>query len=355
MSRFLSTKHFGITPYEPGEQPGEKAYIKLNTNESPYPPSPQVLEAVAEEIGRLQLYPDPAYTRLRESLAAPFGLQAENVIAGNGSDEILHFAFLAFADEEKSLAFPRITYGFYPVFAGLYRLPYVQIPLRKDFGLEAKDYIGLGKTIVIANPNAPTGLALSLKEIEQILLSNPANVVIVDEAYVDFGTQSAACLIPRYDNLLVVQTFSKSRSLAGARLGFGLGHKQLIEDLNRIRCSVNPYNLSRMSVAAALAALRDQDYHARNCREIIQTRTYCAEVLAQMHFHLTKSQANFLFARSPQIGGEQLYSRLKQRGILVRHFAQAEISDFVRISVGTREQMQVFLHTVQDILEGGKE
>ena len=256
MSRFFTQRLAKLTPYTPGEQPRDMQYIKLNTNESPFPPSPAVIEAAKAEAGRLQLYSDPTCRELTDKLASLYGVAPAQVILTNGSDEVLNFAFMAFADEDHPLVFPAITYGFYPVFAELNRIPYEEIPLKEDFSVDYRDYLNLGgKTIVIANPNAPTGLCLTLAEIEEIVRTNPDGVVVIDEAYVDFGAESAVTLTDKYDNLLVTQTFSKSRSLAGARLGFGIGNKALIADLHTVRYSTNPYNVNRMTAAAGYAAL----------------------------------------------------------------------------------------------------
>lgn len=351
MSRFLSSSLSALVPYTPGEQPQDMQYVKLNTNESPFPPSQGVLEAVRGESGRLQLYSDPDCRELTAKLAERYGVKTEQVIAVNGSDEILNFAFMAFADEANPLVFPDITYGFYPVFADLDRIPYTEIPLKEDFSIDPEDYIGIGKTIVIANPNAPTGLCLPLEDIERIVQSNPDHVVIVDEAYVDFGARSAVALMEQYDNLLVTQTFSKSRSMAGARLGFGIANEALIADLNTVRCSTNPYNVNRMTQAAGVAALKDDDYYRANCQTIIENRTILTQELRKLGFTVLDSMANFVFAGSDRIGGGELYRELKQRGILVRHFDKDRIRNFNRITVGTREQNDTLLRAVRQILE----
>ena len=326
-------------------------YIKLNTNESPFPPSPAVEAAVAEESKKLQLYSDPDCKKLIDALAKTYKVKPSQLIAVNGSDEVLNFAFMAFADETHPLAFPDITYGFYPVFAELNRIPYREIPLTEDFSIRADDYIGIPNTVVIANPNAPTGKYLPLNEIERIVASDPDRVVIVDEAYIDFGGESAVSLVDKYDNLLVTQTFSKSRSMAGARLGFGIGNEKLIADLHTIRYSTNPYNVNRMTEAAGAAALAENDYYMNNCKTIMENRAYTVNALEQMGFEVLDSMANFVFAKSPRIDGETLYLKLKQRGILVRHFSKARIKDYNRITVGTAQQMQALIRTVQEILE----
>ena len=348
MSRFFTEKYAELVPYTPGEQPKDQQYVKLNTNESPFPPSPGVLAAVEAEAKRLQLYSDPESGEVSRAFAASLGLKQSQVLATNGSDEALNFAFMAFGRE---LAFPDISYGFYPVFAALNHIPYTEIPLREDLRIAAEDYEGLGKMIVIANPNAPTGLCLSLGEIEAILKANPDQVVLIDEAYVDFGAESAVKLLGEYDNLLICQTFSKSRSLAGARLGFAIGSEALIRDLNTIKYSTNPYNVNRMTAAAGPAALREDFYYKENARTIMENRAWTMAELKKLGFAGTDSRSNFLFVRHPALGGEALYKKLKARGVLVRHFKKPRIEDYVRITVGSREQMAVLLRETEAILK----
>ena len=348
MSRFFTEKYASLTPYTPGEQPKDMQYVKLNTNESPFAPSSGVTKAVAEQCGKLQLYSDPESTVLRTKLAEVYGVKPSQVVVTNGSDEVLNFAFMAFADE---IAFPDITYGFYPVFAELNHIPYQEIPLKADFSIDPDDYVNLNKTIVIANPNAPTGLCLSLADIERIVRSNPDNVVIIDEAYVDFGADSAVRLVDKYENLLVTQTFSKSRSMAGARLGFGIGNEKLIEDLNTIRYSTNPYNVNRMTEAAGAAALADNGYYLANCRTIMENRAWTTAALQNLGFTVLPSMANFVFAKSDKIDGGELYKKLKDRGILVRHFTKDRIKDLNRITIGTLDQMKTLFRAIEDILQ----
>ena len=351
MSCFFSRRYDALEPYTPGEQPKDQQYIKLNTNESPFPPSPAVEAAVRREAPLLRLYSDPESTELTKKLAARYHLAPEQVLVTNGSDEALNFAFMAFADEARPLAFADITYGFYPVFAQLNHIPYTQIPLKDDFTLDPADYLNLGKTIVLANPNAPTGLPLKLCDLERILESNTGTVVIVDEAYVDFGAESAVQLIGRYENLLVTQTFSKSRSLAGARVGYAMGNAALIADLNTIKYSTNPYNVSRLDAAAACAALDEDAYYMENCRTIAENRAWTAEQLQKLGFTVTASKSNFIFARTERISGLALYEKLKARGILIRHFEKPRIRAYNRITVGTREQMQALIAAITAILE----
>lgn len=349
MSRFFTEKYAALTPYTPGEQPRDMKYVKLNTNESPFPPSPGVAAAVAEQCGKLQLYSDPETTALRGKLAEIYGVKPSQLLVTNGSDEVLNFAFMAFADEKSPLVFPDITYGFYPVFAQLNHIPYEEIPLKEDFSIDPADYIGVNKTVVIANPNAPTGMVLSLDEIEQIVRSNPNNVVIVDEAYVDFGGESAICLVDKYDNLLVCQTFSKSRSMAGARLGFGVGNEKLIADLNTIKYSTNPYNINRMTEFAGVAALEENEYYLANARTIMENRAWTVARLEELGFTVLPSKANFVFATHEGMDGEKLYLELKKRGVLIRHFTKERICRHNRITIGTIEQMQVLIDTINDI------
>lgn len=351
MSRFFSKKFSALTPYAPGEQPRDKKYIKLNTNESPFPPSPGVIRAVLEEAATLQLYSDPECAVLINKLAEVYGAEPERIIATNGSDEVLDFAFNAFCDKENPIVFPDITYGFYSVFAEKLGIPYEEIPLKDDLTVDVNDYIGINKNIVIANPNAPTGIALPLSDIERIVASNPDNVVIIDEAYVDFGGESAVKLTEKYGNLLVVQTFSKSRSLAGARLGFAIGSKELISDLHTLRYSTNPYNVNRMTCAAGYAALTENGYYMQNAQTVMRTREFAKAELEKRGFTVLPSKANFLFAKSGEISGEELYLELKELGVLVRHFKKERIKDYCRITVGTAMEMKKLLDNIDIILE----
>lgn len=351
MSRFFSNKYEALTPYTPGEQPRKCKYIKLNTNESPFPPSPFAQKLAREASGDLQLYSDPECRTLVKIASEKLGVEEDEILFVNGSDEILNFAFMAFCDAEHPAAFPNITYGFYPVFASLNNIPYEEIPLNEDFTVNTNDYIGIGKTVFIANPNAPTGIALSKDEIVRIIESNPDNVVVVDEAYVDFGAESVLPLIHKYDNLLVCQTFSKSRSLAGARLGFGAACKELIRDLNTIKYSTNPYNINRMTMAAGVGALCDTDYFETNCAKIAATREKTAEKLKALGFEFTESKANFLFAKHKNIGGKDIYLALREKGVLIRHFETPLLRDYNRITVGSDEQMEIFIEKVREVLE----
>ena len=324
MSRFLRDSFSSLVPYTPGEQLNDKKYIKLNTNESPYPPSPKVKEVLnGELIDNLKLYSDPELKVLKSAVAQHFGVESENVFCGNGGE----------------LCCPDITYSFYPVYCDLFGVNLIQKPLKDDFTVDINDYIGIKKNIIIANPNAPTGLVLSVSDIEKIVSSNPDNVVIIDEAYVDFCNESCVGLLSEYKNLIVTQTFSKSRSLAGLRLGFALGDKELIADLEKMKFSFNPYNINTLTVTAGAAAIKDIDYY-KNCNQkTIEIREQTKKALSDIGFNCLDSQSNFIFAKHDKIPAEQLYLKLKENGVLIRYFNKPRISDYVRITVGDDEQM----------------
>ena len=351
MSRYFSNKYNNLTPYTPGEQPQDMQYVKLNTNESPFPPSKQAQKLASEAAQKLQLYSDPECRELVNIAASVFGVNTDEIIFTNGSDEVLNFAFMAFCDNEHPAVFPNITYGFYKVFAELNGVPYTQIPLNENFTVNVSDYININKTVFIANPNAPTGIALDTEEIEKIIKSNPDNIVIVDEAYVDFGGKSVIPLIKKYDNLLVVGTFSKSRSLAGGRLGFGIANSALIRDLNTIKYSTNPYNINRMTTAAGIGALLDSEYFTENCNEIIRVRKWTECELKKLGFTFTDSKANFIFARHETADGKNLYLKLKEKGVLIRHFDTKELCEYNRITVGSESQMKIFIEKTKECLE----
>lgn len=348
MSRFLSPRLQVMDPYVPGEQPRDRQYLKLNTNESPYPPSPLVLEAVSRaEVRSLRLYSDPECRALVQAAADYYGLRPGQVAVGNGSDELLAFAFSAFGGD--GAAYPAVSYGFYPVFARMAGVEGREIPLREGFRLDPRDYMGCGRMVVIANPNAPTGLALTPEEIEPMLRSNPDHVVVVDEAYVDFGAQSCVPLLERYDNLLVVQTCSKSRCLAGARVGFALGSPELIADLNRLKFSFNPYNVNRLSLAAGAAALADRAYFQDCTRRIAATRQRTARALEELGFQVIPSLANFLFVRPAGLSGAAYFQALRERGVLIRRWDKPEIADFVRVTIGSEAEMEAFLTITKEV------
>lgn len=349
MSRFMRSTYESLVAYVPGEQPRDMAYIKLNTNESPYPPAPQVIEAVtAEQLGLLRLYSDPTCMGLKGKLAALHGIRPENIFISNGSDEALNFIFMAYA--EKGAAFADITYGFYPIYAKLHGADAKVIPLEEDFTLDAKKYFGCEGLIVIANPNAPTGLSISLDEIESVLKANPDTVVAIDEAYVDFGGTSALALMDRYENLLIVRTFSKSRNFAGGRLGYIMGSKELIADLEKLRCSTNPFNVDRLALLMGEATVDADAYYVEKCNEIIATREKTALEMEKLGLRVIPSQTNFLFIHAGKIGGEQMYLELKKRAILVRHFGAPRTRDYIRVTIGTPAEMEAFTAAVKEIL-----
>lgn len=352
MSRFLAKKYSTLDAYVPGEQPRDKKYIKLNTNEFPYPPAPDVIAAInSDVISDLRLYSDPTAKNLKESLAKYYGVEAENVFISNGSDESLNFAFACFF--EDGVAYADLTYGFYSVFADLYGINAKVIPLDKDFSIVPDNYIGLGCGMVIANPNAPTGKALPICEIERIVASNPDRVVVVDEAYVDFGGESAIPLTKKYDNLLVCMTYSKSRGMAGARLGFAIGNADLIADLELMKYSTNPYNLDSLALRMGAAALTDSSkaYYEEKVGEVIRVREETSMKLKELGAEVLPSKANFLFAKLPNVSGGDAYAKLRERGILVRHFSKARISDYLRISIGTADDMTALVNAVADIIK----
>lgn len=352
MSRFLISKYQDLEAYIPGEQPRDRSYIKLNTNESPYPPSPGVLAAVnSSQAELLRLYPDPTCGVLKNKLASLYGLDSENIFVSNSSDDMLNIAFTAFAGDEKKAYFANITYGFYKVFAKLHNCEAVIFDLKNGFKLDSSDYIGLKQgLIVIANPNAPTGLMISLDEIRNICCGSPECVVIIDEAYVDFGAQSAVSLLSECENLIVCRTFSKSMSMAGARLGFAMSSKELISDLERIKYSTNPYSVNRLTMAAGEAAVDDIDYYRSNCAKIIATRENTMRELSRLGFEFTDSKANFIFARCRSISGRVIFERLRESGILVRRFDENGIDDYLRITIGSESDMQTLVSALKRIL-----
>ena len=349
MSRYMNPRYAPLEAYTPGEQPRDMQYIKLNTNESPYPPAPSVVAAMNDkQVEDLRLYSDPTGKGLKEKLAGLYGLKAENIFISNGSDDILNFAFMAFGQDGAT--FPDITYGFYPVFGQLNSVPCEKVALNDDFTLDYKKYCGVNKLVVIANPNAPTGLSIPVWQIEEILKSNPNHVVVIDEAYVDFGGQTCYHLLDSYDNLLVVRTFSKSRCMAGGRLGYAFGPAALIADLEKLKYSTNPYNVNRLTLALGEATVDAESYYQDKCRAIMESRSWTAQQLKDLGFTVLDSDANFLFAKSDKIDGGELYLQLKSRGVLVRHFTAERIKDYNRITIGTKEQMEVFINTVKEIL-----
>lgn len=353
MSRFLSKRYEKIEPYTPGEQPKVLNLIKLNTNESPFPPSPKVIEALNKaETSRLNLYSDPDTKEVIDAIASVLGVKSNQILMGNGSDEILAFAFQAFCDNENQPCFADITYGFYPVFCELYNLEPEIIPLKDDLSIEPSDYYNKNKPIFIANPNAPSGLALTLEQIEEILNTNRDSIVLIDEAYVDFGAESAISLVDKYDNLIVSRTFSKSRNLAGARLGFAIANADLIADMCKMKFSFNPYNINRLSIIAGKEAMLDTGYFEKCVSEIIKNREYTVSELSKRGFSAPDSKTNFIFAKHETMSGDEYYKKLREKNILVRHFTNERIKDFVRITIGSKEQMDALINATDEILKG---
>ncbi|MBU0751945.1 MAG: histidinol-phosphate transaminase [Gammaproteobacteria bacterium] len=352
MSRFWSTVVKGLTPYVPGEQPKLANLVKLNTNENPYGPSPKVLEALRGQIDDgLRLYPDPNADQLKAAVTRFYGdIEPRQVFVGNGSDEVLAHVFLALLKHERPLLFPDITYSFYPVYCGLYDVAYETVPLDAAFAVDVADYAKPNGGIIFPNPNAPTGRALPLADIARLLDANRDSVVVIDEAYVDFGGESAIALVNRYPNLLVVQTLSKSRSLAGLRVGFAVGHHELIEALERVKNSFNSYPLDRLAIAGAVAALEDREWFDRTRQAVIRSRTKLVADLGALGFDVLPSAANFVFARHPRHDAEKSALALRQRSIIVRHFRQPRIDQFLRITVGTDEQCEALVGALKEIL-----
>ncbi len=354
MSRFWSAGVAELTPYVPGEQPQMQRLIKLNTNENPYGPSPRVLAAIREALGSdadaLKLYPDPDARRFKQTIAKRFGLDVAHVHVGNGSDEVLANVFQGLLKHDKPILFPDITYSFYPVYCGLYGVAFENVPLTDTFEIRVDDYLKPNGGIIFPNPNAPTGRVLASGEIERLLAGNPDSVVVLDEAYIDFGGQSAAGLIATYPNLLVVQTLSKSRSLAGLRLGFAMGHPDLIEALERVKNSFNSYPLDRLAQAAGVAAIEDEAYFDATRQAVIASREALASRLTALGFEVLPSTANFVFARHARHDAAQLAAALRERAIVVRHFKHARVAQFLRITVGTEAECAAFTDALKDIL-----
>jgi histidinol-phosphate aminotransferase len=351
MQKYWSALARGIKPYVPGEQPKDGKYIKLNTNENPYGPSPLVLDAVKAAVdGSLRLYPDPGCSELIEAAAKRYGVKNDQVFAGNGSDEVLAFGFMALFDPGRTIIFPNITYSFYPVYASLFRLDYATVPLNDDFGIETGKLVKSCGGVVIANPNAPTGKALPLAEIRKIVEGNPDNAVIIDEAYIDFGGESAVGLIDEYPNLLVVRTLSKSHSLAGMRIGLAFGDRELIRALESVKSSFNSYTLDRLAIAAGTAALKDDGYYRETTAKVVATRERFKKELRSRGFLVTDSSANFVFASHPSIYAGEIFNGLKERRILVRYFKLPQIDNYLRISIGTDEDMDAVISALDGII-----
>lgn len=344
MSRFWSPFVKDLVPYVPGEQPKLTRLIKLNTNENPYGPSPKALEAMRGELNdNLRLYPDPNSDRLKQAVAEYYGVSSGQVFVGNGSDEVLAHIFHGLFQHGAPLLFPDVSYSFYPVYCGLYGIPFEQIALDEQFQIRVEDYAKPNGGIIFPNPNAPTGCLLALEAIEQLLQANPDSVVVVDEAYIDFGGQTAISLVDRYDNLLVTQTLSKSRSLAGLRVGLAVGHPDLIDALERIKNSFNSYPLDRMAIVGAAVAFEDREYFDETCRQVIDSREALVAQLQAKGFEVLPSAANFIFARHPQHDAAELAARLREQGVIVRHFKQARVAQFLRITIGTPQMNQALV------------
>lgn len=350
MSKFWSPFVKDLVPYVPGEQPKLAKLVKLNTNENPYGPSPKAIAAMQAEVNdNLRLYPDPNSDRLKQAVADYYGVQTAQVFVGNGSDEVLAHAFHGLFQHGEPLLFPDISYSFYPVYCGLYDIDFMQVPLDEQFQIRVEDYARPNGGIIFPNPNAPTGCALALEAIERLLKANPDTVVLVDEAYIDFGGETAISLVDKYPNLLVSQTLSKSRSLAGLRVGIAVGHPDLIEALERIKNSFNSYPLDRMAIAGAAAAFEDQAYFEQTCQRVIDSREAVVAGLEQLGFEVLPSAANFVFARHPAKDAATLAAGLREEGVIVRHFKQQRIAQFLRITIGTSEQNQALLDALQGL------
>jgi histidinol-phosphate aminotransferase len=350
MSRFWSPVVQNLSPYLPGEQPKRDGIIKLNTNENPYPPSPYVRDAIAAATDRLRLYPDPRAGALREAIAACYHVGSEEVFVGNGSDEVLAHTFQALLQHDAPLLFPDITYGFYPVYCGLYGVSFEEVPLDAAMRVQIAMYRRPCSAILLANPNAPTGIALPRDAIEQLVAEHPDRLVVIDEAYVDFGAESAVPLIARYDNLLIVQTLSKSRALAGLRVGFAIGQRPLIEALERVKDSFNSFPLDCLAIAGAVAAIEDEAWFHETRRRIIESRETLVRALADLGFEVLPSLANFIFARQQNRGGAALAARLRERGVLVRHFQKPRIEAFLRITIGTEDQCSRLIALLREVI-----
>lgn len=351
MSKYWSEIVNKLTPYVPGEQPKLSSLIKINTNENPFGPSPRVIEAISKEVNSdLRLYPDPNAEKLKRTLASYYDVNEDNVFVGNGSDEILAHTFNALLKQSKPILFPDISYSFYPVYCKLYEIEFEQVPLREDLSIGVEDYQKPNGGIIIANPNAPTGLLLSIGEIETLVKKNPESVVVIDEAYIDFGGESAIPLTEQYDNLLIIQTLSKSRSLAGLRVGFAIGNKQLIEGLERVKNSFNSYPLTPMAISGAVAAIEDEEYFQQTRAIVIATRNQCGLELRKLGFDVMPSSANFVFVSHPNFDAQALALALREQNIIVRHFQQPRISRFLRISIGSEEEIQALIKALEGII-----
>ena len=357
MSKFWNDKIKEIEPYVPGEQPKDKKYIKLNTNENPYSPSAKVIEKIESmNLKDLKLYPDPDVSELRKVIAEYFSqkiderITKEQIFVGNGSDEVLALIFMTFFNKGDKVYYPDITYSFYPVYADLFNVKEIKIPLNDNFEIEIQKYFRLDGHIIITNPNAPTSIALKLNEIEKIVKNNPTQLVVIDEAYVDFGAESSMKLVNKYDNVLVVQTFSKSRSFAGMRLGYAIGSENIIEGLNRLKFSFNSYTVDRISIEAGIESFKDDDYFVKTNAKIIETREKTVKKLKELGFKVLNSSANFIFISHNKVFAGDLYKNLKDNGVLVRYFAKDRIDNYLRVTIGTDEDMEIFIEKLNKLL-----
>lgn len=353
MSQYWSDIVHRLTPYVPGEQPKLQNLVKLNTNENPYGPSPKVIAALqAEAADSLRLYPDPDSSRLKTAIADYHGLQPSQVFVGNGSDEVLAHVFQALLKHDQPLLFPDITYSFYPVYCGLYGIEFETVPLNAQFQIAVQDYVRPNGGIIFPNPNAPTGIPLPLADIERLLQANTQSVVVIDEAYVDFGTESAVALVNQYPNLLVTHTYSKSRSLAGLRVGYAVGDAGLIEALMRVKDSFNSYPIDRFAEAGAIAAIQDEDFFQQTRQQVMASREQLVAEMTAMGFEVLPSGANFIFARHPQYSGEQLAAGLREQAVIIRHFKKpARIAEFLRITIGDDSQNQALMNALRTLLQ----
>lgn len=352
MNNIWSSMAKRAEPYIPGEQLNKENILKLNTNENPYPPSPKVIEAITKEVGKdLRLYPSPTMDDLRQSIAAYYNVHKQNVFVGNGSDEVLAFSFMAFFEPGKEIVFPEITYSFYPVYATLFNIDYKKVPLKKDFSLDIEEFFNSSGGVIFPNPNAPTSIYLPIEQVEEIVQQNKDRIVIVDEAYVDFAPQSAVSLVDKYDNVLVIQTFSKSRALAGLRVGFAIGNEKLIAALIRMKDSFNSYPVDRLAMAGAKAAIEDKTYFEETTNKIIATRKWVTERLVHLGFHVLPSATNFVFTSHKTYPAKDLYESLRTQDILIRYFDQQPIDNYLRITIGTDEEMERFMKAVEKLLD----
>lgn len=350
MSKYWSSLVSKLQPYVPGEQPKMANLVKLNTNENPFGPSPKVIEAIQSELNdNLRLYPDPESLALKQSIASYYGVKAKQVFVGNGSDEVLAHIFQGLLKHDKPILFPDITYSFYPVYCGLYQIESTVIPLTDSFEINPADYKQANGGIIFPNPNAPTGRYLGLEHVEDILKANPDSVVVVDEAYVDFGGETAITLVDQYPNLLVSQTLSKARSLAGLRAGFAVGNEELIEALNRVKDSFNSYPLDRLALVGAIAAFEDREWFEKSRQGVISERERVTAELEILGFEVLPSKANFVFTRHPEHAGADIAAKLRKQGVIVRHFNKPRISDFLRITIGTAEQNNALLNGLKSL------